>query len=90
MEHMKVNRLALLHADGVRGVHPCTVVDFSSDGATLQLSTCHAAAFEFDLSFDGFRTTKHCHVVWRSGNSCGVEFDTVSVARGASPRHRPS
>jgi hypothetical protein len=26
------------------------------------------------LSFDGFKTTKHCHEVWRDGNTCGVEF----------------
>jgi hypothetical protein len=31
-------------------------------------------AFDFDLSLDGFKTTKHCHVVWRDGNTCGVEF----------------
>jgi hypothetical protein len=46
----------------------------SNDGAKLSCSTAHIAAFEFDLSLDGFRTTRHCHVVWRRGNVCGVEF----------------
>jgi hypothetical protein len=48
--------------------------DFWGDGATLHSTACHTASFEFELSFDGFKTTKHCHVVWRAGNTCGVEF----------------
>jgi hypothetical protein len=69
-----INQLALLHVDGIRGVHPCMVVDFWGGGAILHSSSYHTVAFEFDLSLDGFRTTKHCHVVWRAGNMCGVEF----------------
>jgi hypothetical protein len=64
----------LLHVDGVRGVHPCKVMNFHNNGARLRSSTFHIVAFEFDLSFDGFKTTKRCHVVWRAGNMCGVEF----------------
>jgi hypothetical protein len=41
-------------------------------GARLHSSRFHIVAFEFDLSFDDFKTTKHCHVVWRDGNTCGV------------------
>jgi hypothetical protein len=73
-ERVRMNRLVLIHVVGIRGVHPCTLVDFWGDGATLHSSTYHTAAFEFDLSLDGFRTTRHCHVLWRAGNICGVEF----------------
>jgi len=69
-----VNQLALVCVDGIRGCHPCRVLDFREDGATLHSTTHHTAAFKFDLSLDGFRTTKHCRVIWRKGNTCGVEF----------------
>jgi hypothetical protein len=74
LERIGINQPAMLHLDGVRGVYPCMVMDFHDQGARLHSSTFHSVAFEFDLSFDGFKTTKHCHVVWRDGNTCGVEF----------------
>ena len=69
-----INQLALLHVEGVCGVHPCTIENISQRGAKLQTAAPHMAASEFALSLDGFKTTKHCHVVWRDGNTCGVEF----------------
>ena len=74
LERVAINQLALLYVDGVRGCHPCLVKNFHSDGATVHSSTHHTAAFKFDLSLDGFKTTEHCVVVWRSGNTCGVKF----------------
>jgi hypothetical protein len=56
-------------------------MNFHHRGARLHSSTFHIAAFEFDLSLDGFKTTKHCHVVCRDGNICGVEFVDRSQAR---------
>jgi len=61
------------------------VMNFHSDGAMLHSLTHHIAAFKFDLSLDGFKTTKHCRVVWRNGNTCGVKFvDRRSNARAAN------
>lgn len=74
LERIEINQPAMLHLDGVRGVYPCMVMNFHNQGARLHSSTFHTVAFEFDLSFDGFKTTKRCHVVWRDGNTCGVEF----------------
>ena len=74
LERTLIVQLALLHLDGVPGVHPCAVMNFHDQGARLHSSTFHIVAFEFDLSLDGFKTTKHCHVVWRDGNTCDVEF----------------
>ena len=74
LKRLETNQLALLHVDGIRGCHPCLVMDYHSGGAMLHSSTHHTASFNFDLSLDGFKTTKHCHVVWRNGNKCGVEF----------------
>jgi hypothetical protein len=50
------------------------LVNIHDGGAMLHSDTHHTAAFKFDLSLDGFKTTMHCRVVWRNGNSCGVEF----------------
>ena len=74
LERIEINQPAMLHLDRIRGIYPCIVVNFHNQGARLSCSTFHIVAFEFDLSFDGFNTTKHCHVVWRDRNSCGVEF----------------
>jgi hypothetical protein len=81
LERIEINQLAMLHLDRVRGVYPCMVMDFHDRGARLHSSTFHIVAFEFDLSFDGFKTTRHCHVVWRDANTCGVEFVDRSHAR---------
>ena len=81
LERIEINQLAMLHLDGVRGVYPCVVMNFHDHGARLHSSTFHTIACEFDLSFDGFKTAKHCHVVWRDGNTCGVKFVDRSRAR---------
>ena len=74
LERIEIDQPAMLHLDGVCGIYPCVVMNFHDHGAKLHSFTFHIVAFEFDLSFDGFKTTKHCHVVWRDGNTCGVEF----------------
>jgi hypothetical protein len=91
LERIAINQLALLCVDGIRGCHPCLVVNFHRDGATLHSSTHHTAAFAFDLSWDIFKTTKHCRVVWRNGNTCGVKFvdqSGTSGEQGTLHRHR--
>ena len=85
LERIEINQLALLHLDGVRGFYPCRLLNFHRDGAMLHSSTHHAAAFKFDLSLDGFKTTKHCRVVWRNGNTCGVKFVDEGSPRITSP-----
>jgi PilZ domain len=74
LQRVILHQLALLYVDGIRGCHPCMVVNIHDGGAMLHSDTHHTAAFKFDLSLDGFKTTMHCRVVWRNGNSCGVEF----------------
>jgi hypothetical protein len=74
LKRIESERLALLHVDGIRGCHPCVVLNIHGEGAMLYSPTHHAAVFNFDVSLDGFKTTKHCRVVWRNGNICGVQF----------------
>jgi hypothetical protein len=70
LKRNEINRLGLLHIDGVRGCHPCMVLNFHRDGAMLHSYTHHAAAPNFELSLDGFETTRHCRVL------CGVRFSS--------------
>ena len=84
LDRIETNQLAILHVDGVCGVHPTMVVNIHDKGARLYSITFHIAAFQFDLTMDGFRTTKHCHVVWRDGNTCGIEFVARNFPRRQS------
>ena len=85
LERIAINQPAMLCVDGIRGCHPCLVVNLHRDGATLHSSTHHTAAFKFDLSLDGFKTTMRCRVVWRNGNTSGVKFvDQSGAQRTAS------
>ncbi len=69
-----ISRQALVHFKGQRSVFPCHVRDIGSAGAGIRLQDVHLFPLEFDLSFDGFRTTRHCKVIWRDNYFCGVAF----------------
>ena len=79
-ERMPIGRLALLSFDGISGVHPAMVREISTSGASVW-SSYHIFANRFALSFDGFRSTFACRVVWREERLCGISF----VSRGALP-----
>ena len=50
LERINIDQLALLHVDGVCGVHTCIVKDFHDGGAMLSSAGFYIAAFEFDLT----------------------------------------
>jgi hypothetical protein len=52
----------------------CTVRNLSNNGACLQLVTTLSVPEEFELSFDSFRTVRHCRVRWRTAEKLGVAF----------------
>ena len=87
LDRIAINQIAMLHVDGIRGCYPCLISNLHRDGAMVYSATHHTAAFKFDLSLDGFKTTNHCRVVWRNGNTCGVEFVDES-GRSRSEQHR--
>ena len=60
---------------GQRGVTPCVVRDIHSAGAGVRLLDVYIIQLDFDLSFDGFRTIRKCHVEWVDGYTCGVTFE---------------
>jgi hypothetical protein len=90
LKRFEINQLALVHVDGVRGAHPCLVIDIHRDGAKLHSSTHHTVAYIFALSLDGFKTTRYCRVLWRDKNTCGVKFiDRAGAVRAANQMTAP-
>jgi hypothetical protein len=79
LDRIPINQLALVAFDGKRGVHPTTVRDISAFGACIS-APYYIFAHEFQLSFDGFRKSFICRVVWKKGMLCGVSF--VSRRKG--------
>ena len=70
---VEINQPALLHFDGIRGIHPCVVRNIHHQGARIDCPF-YIFSTEFDLSADGFVTSIRCHVVWRRETTCGVAF----------------
>ncbi len=58
----------------LRGVHSCGVRDLSDGGVGVRLNDLPLLPTEFNLSFDGFRTTLACRLVWRNGDLAGITF----------------
>ncbi len=54
----------------------CTVRNLSNRGACLELVTTLRVPEEFELSFDSFRSARHCRVTWRTGRKLGVAFNS--------------
>jgi hypothetical protein len=69
-----VNETLLLSLPGQITLHPCRVRDLTAFGVGLWLNWFAPLPTEFELSFDGFRTTFDCRLVWRNGDRGGVEF----------------
>jgi hypothetical protein len=66
---------ALVVMPGLRSVYSCRVRDLSIKGAGLQLPTEIALVpTNFKLSFDGFRHSFECRLIWRHLNFVGLEF----------------
>jgi hypothetical protein len=52
----------------------CIVCNITSDGTCLNFEATMPAAESFALSFDNFRSTRACHVIWRQTGRLGVCF----------------
>jgi hypothetical protein len=71
-----INRGALMFFEGKGAVHPCCVRDVTNDGAGIRLNGLSVMPFEFGISFDSFRTMRHCRMIWREGDFLGVVFES--------------
>ena len=73
-----VSESVLLSLPGQIILQPCDIRDLTVFGAGLCLERFKLIPTEFALSFDDFRTTFACRLVWRDGQTLGVEFPQVS------------
>jgi len=73
-ERRRTHRDALLSIPRLRGVYSCGVLDLSDGGVGVRLNDLPLLPIEFNLSFDGFRTTLACRLVWRNGDLAGITF----------------
>jgi len=72
----RINRNALLFFVGQTGVFSCCVRDVTNHGAGIQLDGLNVMPMDFDLSFDNFRTTRKCQMIWRDGDFVGIAFES--------------
>jgi hypothetical protein len=52
----------------------CTVTDLTNHGAGLKLALNLYAPKWFELSFDNFRSSRHCSLIWQDNDKIGVSF----------------
>jgi hypothetical protein len=71
-----INHGAVVLVEGDTGVHSCPVCNVTNDGACIQLSGLNIVPPLFDLSFDNFRTTRRCRLIWRNRDLVGVAFES--------------
>lgn len=57
LERIEINQPAMLHINGISGVHACIVRDFNDTGAKFHCPF-YIFASDLDLSLDGFKS-KH-------------------------------
>jgi hypothetical protein len=68
------DRNALLFYAGQPGLFGCSVRDVTAHGAGIRLNGLRILPTEFNLSFDNFRTTRGCRLVWRHDDFVGVSL----------------
>jgi hypothetical protein len=61
LERIEINQPVMLHFDRISGVHFCVVKDVSDQGAKFHCPF-YIFSSDFDLSLDGFKSSKRCHV----------------------------
>jgi hypothetical protein len=70
----KIGKDAFLFFGAQTGVHPCTVTDITNAGARILTQDLAAIPLNFELSFDKFRTSRNCRLIWRDSDLVGVAF----------------
>lgn len=71
-----INHGAVIFFEGAAGVFSCHVCNVTNDGARIRLSGLNIVPPVFDISFDNFRTTRRCRLIWRNQDLVGVAFES--------------
>ena len=93
MEKRRLQRTTIRHPAKVNvpnvTVHDCMVHNVTGRGVCLELAFEAAQLPEaLDFSFDNFRTTHCCKIIWRDGNLAGVAFEQLLIANDSRRRAR--
>jgi hypothetical protein len=70
----KIGKDALLFFGAQTGVRRGTVMDITNAGAGIRTQDLAAIPLNFELSFDKFRTSRNCRLIWRDGDLVGLAF----------------
>ncbi|MFK4581710.1 hypothetical protein ABIF83_005187 [Bradyrhizobium ottawaense] len=79
LERQSMWQEVLLSIPGHITSEPCLVRDLSNRGAGIRLNGLTLLPTEFSLSFDAFRTTSPCRLIWGRGDFIGVRSKTRVV-----------
>jgi hypothetical protein len=69
-----VDQIVMLSLPGDVIITPCKMLNLSVFGAGIMLKDIPVLATQFELSFDDFRTSFVCRLVWRQADRAGVSF----------------
>jgi hypothetical protein len=72
----KIVKDALLFFGEQSGVRSCAVTDITNAGACIHLRDLPVLPLNFELSFDKFRTSRKCLLIWRDRYCAGVAFES--------------
>jgi hypothetical protein len=70
----RTNQPAWMTVDGSFAARPCTVIDASDGGASLQIEDQQFVRPEFHLKFDRRSPGRACKITWKKGDRIGVKF----------------
>jgi hypothetical protein len=59
---------------GKSSVRDCVVRNLTNAGAGVEVANTLDLPDDLNLTFDGNRTSRQCHLIWRKLNKTGVEF----------------
>jgi hypothetical protein len=93
MEKRRLQRTTIRHPAKVHvlnvTVHDCIVHNVTGRGVCIELAFEAAQLPEtLDFSFDNFRTTNFCKIIWREANLAGVAFEQPIMANDFKRRAR--
>ncbi len=72
-----VRKSAKVFCGGQSSPHDCLVWDLTSEGACLRFASNLRVSEKVELSFDQFRSSRTCRVVWQEIDRVGVRFSAL-------------
>jgi len=70
----KLGQTVMLFLPGEATITPCKMLNLSVLGACLTLKNASILSTNFRVSFDDFRTSFDCRLVWRQEDRAGITF----------------